>query len=174
MAKAKKPTEVAAWDLTNVHTELDVLWMLHHIVVLGDEKLLFKTIKRMRSKLCHRISPNVFNRMLMADKPFELVEHILENYLAKPPAGEIDLTKHGVCEVFAVHDDGYVHEYIHFDLGTDRVDILTAQRYEAQVAEQCAIEATQACELRQATVNVTFFKDHGFSGTTLQFEIGSK
>lgn len=162
------------YDLSKVQTELDVLFLLHHVALEKDVKLLHKTIKRLKAKLGHRIAPKVFNRMLVADEPFELIEHMTENYLAKPPAGEIDLSKHGVCEVYAVVGDTYVHEYIHVDFGNDRVDILTAQRYEEDICSKAAVEATRECGLSAATVNVTLFQDHGFSGKTYQFEIGSK
>lgn len=173
MAKQKKAV-VDNTDYPIAHTkdELDVLWLLWHVVQERDLKLLHRTCSRLKAKLNHIIAPRVFERIKNAQDPFAMVEDIVENWLAKPPAAEIDLTKHGVCQVMSKAGDEYFNEYIYVDFGTDPDDLSHAQRYEVVVIEQCAIQATEESNLRRAVVNVTLFKDHGFTGTTHQFVIG--
>lgn len=173
MAKAKKAVESnEPYGLTNCKNEIDALWVLWHVAQTRDPKLLKRVVSKMRAKMGHEIAPRVFNNILASKDPWLLIETITENYLAKPPANEIDLSKHGVCQVRMQTGDSYVNEYIHFDFGTDRADILHAQRYELEMMERCAVEAVEACGLNYAIVNVTMFKDHGFSGQTHQFVIG--
>lgn len=173
MAKANKAVESnEPYSLSWVQSEIDVLWVLWHVAIKNDPKLLKQVVSKMRAKMGHKFPPRIFNNILKAKDPALVIETITENYLAKPAAEEIDLTKHGVCQVKMIGADGYVNEYIHVDFGTDRADILHAQQYELQILERCAIQATEACGLNYAVVNVTLYKDHGFSGQTHQFVVG--
>lgn len=173
MAKQKKVVDTdERYPLTNTKDELDVLWLLWHVIQERDVKLLHRTCSRLKAKLNHVIAPRVFERIKRAEDPFAMVEDIVENWLAKPPAAEIDLSKHGVCQVIGNDGDEYIDEYVYVEFGQDADDLNYAQRYEVVVIEQCAIQATMECKLRRAVVNVTLFKDHGFTGTTHQFVIG--
>jgi hypothetical protein len=127
----------------------------------------------LRAKLGHRFPQRIFTNIIGAKDPFLVIETIIENYLAKPPAEEIDLTQHGVCQVMTFDAVSYTNDYVHVHFGDDRADILTVRQFEVPAMETCAIQAVQSLGYRKATVNVTLLKDHGFSGTTHQFEIGS-
>lgn len=174
MAKVKKEaTGSTHYALTNTKSEIDILLVLWYAMQSKDIKVIKQVCARLRAKLAHRFPQRIFTNIIEAKDPFLVIDTVIENYLAKPPADEIDLTQHGVCQVMTFDADGYTNDYIHVHFGDDRVDILTARQYEVPVMETCAIQAVQELGFRKATVNVTLFKDHGFSGTTHQFEIGS-
>lgn len=167
------------FDLANTKDELDVLFLLYYAIsevferevsveeFMQIEKDLIKLAKRLKAKLNHKINPRVFMNIIEASNPVSMVDSTVDRFLEQPYEPEIDLTKHGIAQV----NTQYV--YIHLDLDPDDgADLAFAIRNERALLERAAIAAAMDAELKHAMVNVKFYPEHGFSGTTHQFELG--